>query len=72
MALTDQGKRFLIKCWGAHNPDIPGDKCGLNYFDRRVEEGDIVDDIPAPSRAWLIKAGYIEEVQEAAPEGGEQ
>lgn len=33
---------------------------GLNYGDRRVEPGDIVDDIPGPSVGWLLEQGHIE------------
>jgi hypothetical protein len=33
---------------------------GLDYLNRRVEAGDIVDDIPAKSVAWLKEQGIIE------------
>lgn len=33
---------------------------GLNYLDRRVEAGEIVDDIPAKSISWLKEQGIIE------------
>lgn len=35
-------------------------KHGLDYLDRRVEAGEIVDDIPAKSIAWLKEQGIIE------------
>lgn len=34
---------------------------GLDYADRRVEPGDVVDDIPKKSLPWLLKQGHIEE-----------
>lgn len=33
---------------------------GLDYLNRRVEAGEIVDDIPAKSVAWLKEQGIIE------------
>jgi hypothetical protein len=33
---------------------------GLDYLSRRVEAGDIVDDIPSKSIAWLKEQGIIE------------
>lgn len=43
---------------------------GLSYStkggDRRVEPGEVVDDIPPKSVPWLLRQGHIEEV-----EGGE-
>lgn len=35
-------------------------KQGLDYLNRRVEEGDVVDDIPAKSIPWLREQGIIE------------
>ena len=35
-------------------------KHGLDYLDRRVEAGEIVDDIPAKSISWLKEQGIIE------------
>jgi hypothetical protein len=43
---------------------------GLNYPpDRRVEVGDVVDDIPAKSIKWLVECGAIEQVN-AKPSKG--
>jgi len=36
---------------------------GLDYEDKRVEAGEIVDDIPADSVEWLLEGQYIEEVE---------
>jgi hypothetical protein len=33
---------------------------GLDYLNRRVEAGELVDDIPAKSVAWLKEQGIIE------------
>lgn len=33
---------------------------GLEYLNRRVEAGELVDDIPAKSVAWLKEQGIIE------------
>lgn len=33
---------------------------GLDYLNRRVEAGEIVDDIPAKSVSWLKEQGIIE------------
>jgi hypothetical protein len=35
-------------------------KQGLEYLNRRVEAGDVVDDIPAKSISWLKEQGIIE------------
>jgi hypothetical protein len=36
---------------------------GLSYPpDKRVEAGDIVSDLPEKSAVWLLKDGFIEEV----------
>lgn len=35
---------------------------GLNYGDRRVEEGEIVSDLPEESAGWLLKQGYVRKV----------
>lgn len=35
-------------------------KHGLDYLDRRVEAGEIVDDIPSKSISWLKEQGIIE------------
>ena len=32
---------------------------GLDYDNKRVEEGDIVSDLPAKSIAWLVSQGLI-------------
>lgn len=47
-------------------------KNGLNYPDaagkeKRIEVGTIVEDLPDKSVPWLLKAGEIEEVHDAAP-----
>ena len=43
---------------------------GLNYPpDKRVEVGDVVDDIPAKSIKWLVECGAIEQVN-AKPSKG--
>jgi hypothetical protein len=40
---------------------------GLNYPpDKRVEAGDIVSDLPEKSIVWLLKDGFIEEVDKTA------
>lgn len=36
---------------------------GINYKDRRVEPGDLVDDIPTRSVKWLVDQGIIEKVE---------
>ena len=33
---------------------------GLDYLNRRVEAGELVDDIPAKSVSWLKEQGIIE------------
>jgi len=33
---------------------------GLDYLNRRVEAGELVDDIPAKSISWLKEQGIIE------------
>ena len=35
-------------------------KQGLDYLNRRVEAGEIVDDIPSKSISWLKEQGIIE------------
>lgn len=37
---------------------------GLNFGTERAEPGDVRDDIPEQSVAWLLKRGAIEEVDE--------
>lgn len=37
---------------------------GCNYSGKRAEPGDIVEDIPARSVAWLKRGGVIETVEE--------
>lgn len=32
---------------------------GMNYRDRRVEAGDIVDDLPKDSISWLVEKGVV-------------
>lgn len=40
---------------------------GLNYPpDKRVEAGDIVSDLPEKSVPWLLKDGFIEDVDKSA------
>lgn len=34
---------------------------GLNYGDKRAEQGDIVNDLPNKSISWLLEQGYIQE-----------
>ena len=55
-------------------PDLV--KVGLNYPDpekpgeeRRAEAGDVVSDLPASSRVWLLEQGLIEEqaAEDVAP-----
>lgn len=41
---------------------------GLNYpskggGEKRVEVGDVVDDIPPKAVSWLLRQGHIEEVK---------
>ncbi len=38
-------------------------RVGLNYGDKRVEAGEVVDDIPAESVEWLLESNCIEEVK---------
>lgn len=38
----------------------PDGTAGLNYKSKRVEPGDVVDDIPRESIKWLREQGYIE------------
>lgn len=35
---------------------------GLNYGDKRVEAGEVVDDIPVDSVEWLLESNCIKEV----------
>ncbi len=35
---------------------------GLNYGDKRVEAGEVVDDVPADSVEWLLESNCIKEV----------
>ena len=35
---------------------------GLNYNDKRVEAGEVVDDIPKDSVEWLLESNCIKEV----------
>lgn len=47
---------------------------GLSYPPgKSAAKGDVVDDLPAISVPWLLEQGYIEAVDDAAPEapGGE-
>lgn len=37
---------------------------GLNYGDRRAEEGEIVNDLPEESLGWLLEQSYVREVVE--------
>lgn len=39
---------------------------GLDYGDKRAEEGDVVSDIPTKSIPWLKEQGLIEEVDASA------
>jgi len=36
---------------------------GLDYAGKRVEAGDLVDDIPNRSATWLLDQGLIERVE---------
>lgn len=36
---------------------------GLNWKNRRVEAGEVVDDIPSDSVEWLLESNCIEEVK---------
>ena len=40
---------------------------GLDYNGRRVEPGNIVDDLPARSVKWMLEQGIIEEATTTAP-----
>ena len=44
---------------------------GMNYpvngVEKRVEMGDVVDDIPEVSLPWLLAGGHVEEVAAPAP-----
>jgi len=42
-------------------------KTGMDYLGLRREAGDVVDDIPATSRPWLLEQGHIEEVIQSNP-----
>lgn len=52
---------------------------GMNYAGKRVEPGDIVEDIPSKSLSWLLDQGCIERAdgtptkreQESPSEGDE-
>lgn len=37
---------------------------GLNYGDKRVEAGELVDDLPEESVEWLLNDGHIEKVED--------
>lgn len=43
---------------------------GLNYGDVRREPGDVVDDLPADSVAWLLAQGCIEPAEPTPAKGG--
>ncbi len=46
---------------------------GLDYPPgRRVEAGDVVDDIPATSLKWLLEGGLVEAYDAAAPGSSEE
>jgi len=40
---------------------------GIEYGDKRAEEGDTVSDIPQKSVSWLLEQGLIAEVEASAP-----
>jgi hypothetical protein len=48
---------------------------GLNFEvdgqDRRVEPGEVVDDLPAESVKWLLRDGYIKVARPKKKSGGE-
>ena len=45
---------------------------GLDYDNKRVEEGDIVSDLPAKSIAWLVSQGLIVLADEVAKPQAQQ
>lgn len=45
-------------------------KSGMNYGDKRVEPGDVVDDLPASAIPGLVESGVIEPV--ATEKGGKK
>jgi len=47
-------------------------KNGLNYGQRRVEAGEIVDDIPRQSIHWLLRDGHIEVVPREAKDATDE
>lgn len=47
----------------------PDGTAGLDYKNRRVEVGDVVDDIPRESIKWLREQGYIETVGKDGADG---
>lgn len=42
----------------------PDGNAGLSYKSKRVEVGEIVDDLPRESIKWLREQGYIEPLNE--------
>jgi hypothetical protein len=44
----------------------PDGSAGLQYKTKRVEAGDVVDDIPRDSVKWLREQGYIEVVTKSS------
>lgn len=45
---------------------------GLDYGNKRVEEGEIVSDLPAKSISWLVSQGLVVLVSEVAKPQAQQ
>ncbi|AVX31802.1 hypothetical protein CTH_2259 [Carboxydocella thermautotrophica] len=43
---------------------------GLEYNGKRVEPGDVIDDLPKKSIKWLLEQGLIRPITAVEPEKG--
>jgi len=41
---------------------------GIDYLGKRAEAGEVVNDLPRNSVAWLLRDGIIERIGKAEPE----
>lgn len=44
--------------------DVYRARVGMNYRGKRVEAGELVDDLPEESVEWLLRDGHIEKVED--------
>lgn len=59
-------KKYRVLCWGACA--YQAEPCGIEYFGKRHEEGEVVDDIPPADVRDLVAGKYIELVTDADTE----